>query len=104
MSRHIVYTAYGTFEWDVHKREQNLFKHQIDFFKIIPMFSRPCLDRLDDRKDYGEIRWVSMGELEGLVLRVIYTMRGDAIRFISARRANRNERKTYFLWRTRSIS
>ncbi len=44
----------------------------------------------------GEVRYVSMGiDVLGRLLVVVYTIRGDHIRFISARKADRFERRQY---------
>jgi uncharacterized DUF497 family protein len=56
-----------------------------------------AVERLDDREDYGEERFVIIGAAEGnVVLFVAYTERGDRIRIISARRATQNEQDDYF--------
>lgn len=56
-----------------------------------------ALERLDDREDYGEERFVIIGMSEGsLVLFVAYTERKDRIRIISTRRALQNEQDDYF--------
>ncbi|MBV8614711.1 MAG: BrnT family toxin [Acetobacteraceae bacterium] len=52
----------------------------------------------DNRRDYGETRIRALGESSGEVLHVVYTRRGDVIRIISIRRANRRERQ---LWQSR---
>jgi len=50
-----------------------------------------AIDRLDDRENYGEERFVIIGMAEGhILLFVAYTERGERIRIISARRANAN--------------
>ena len=59
------------------------------------IFDNPMLKKIDNRKDYGEERWIALGELDGIVIVMIYTHRGHNIRVISIRRANRDERKTY---------
>jgi uncharacterized DUF497 family protein len=54
-----------------------------------------ALEWLDDRESYGEDRYVIIGMVEGRLLFVAYTMRGDAIRIISARGAGPHERRRY---------
>jgi hypothetical protein len=50
----------------------------------------------DLRRDYGEARWIVLGvDSNSVVLNVVYTVRGDDIRIISAWKANRHDRKTY---------
>jgi len=84
------------FEWDENKNQSNIRKHGIRFEQAISIFDNIRLTRLDDRFDYGETRYISLGLLEGeVVIVVIYTIRGDKVRIISARKANKEERKTY---------
>lgn len=82
-------------EWDERKRRLNLTKHGIDFAALEPMFARNLLEEDDDRQDYRERRIKAIGELNGVVLSVVYTWRGDRRRLISARRARADERKEY---------
>ncbi len=84
------------FEWDEQKRGTNLDTHGIDFADATRVFDGPTLERKDDRRDYNETRVVALGEIEGVVLSVIYTIRGQAVRLISARRASRDEREAYY--------
>ena len=51
--------------------------------------------KLDSRFLYGEDRYLALGRVDGRVLTVVYTMRNDAVRIISARKANSREVKKY---------
>ena len=51
--------------------------------------------KLDSRFLYGEDRYLALGRVDGRVLTVVYTMRNDVIRIISARKANSREVKKY---------
>ena len=51
--------------------------------------------KLDSRFIYGEDRYLALGGVDGRVLTVVYTMRNDVIRIISARKANSREVKKY---------
>ena len=53
----------------------------------------------DTRTQYGELRLNAIGEANGKILRVTYTVRGEAVRIITAWRANRKDRER---WQTRS--
>ncbi|MCH9019293.1 MAG: BrnT family toxin [Proteobacteria bacterium] len=83
------------FEWDARKNAVNLAKHGIEFADATRMFEGAVLERLDDREDYGETRIAAVGVVEGRELFVVYTMRGENRRIISARKANRHERQAY---------
>jgi hypothetical protein len=83
------------FEWDEAKSAANLAKHRISFETAVGAFGGPLLRRNDTRFDYGEERWLALGEIDNVVIAIAYTMRGESIRVISARKANRNERQAY---------
>ena len=84
------------FEWDETKARVNLAKHQIDFADALAVFLDPFrLETIDDRENYQETRFKVIGQVDEVTLVVIYTKRGEKFRLISARRANRRERKTY---------
>lgn len=83
------------FEWDERKRLANLAKHGIDLEAAKLIFDRPTVEFRDDRRDYGEERIGAYGEIQGVVVFVIYTRRGTVRRLISARKAGTDERKAY---------
>ncbi|WP_248921001.1 BrnT family toxin [Pseudomonas entomophila] len=84
------------FEWDEEKNLLNIRKHGIDFNDVPEMFRHPMLALRDERFDYDEARWISMGWINAWVSVVAYTARqGDVIRIISARRATRREVTRY---------
>lgn len=84
------------FEWDSIKNQRNIEKHGIDFTDAVRIFERPTLTVVDNRRDYGEKRIAAMGAIEDVILYVVYTVRDNVLHIISARRANRRERKKYF--------
>jgi uncharacterized protein len=84
------------FEWDEAKNLENIRKHEIDFADVWVMFESQMLIESDDRFDYGEDRWFGIGFLGNGIAIVVWTeRRGDVIRVISARRANRHERQRF---------
>jgi len=84
------------FEWDPQKEQVNEEKHGIRFEEARHIFDGPVLTRVDDREDYGEVRYISLGVLSpAVVLAVVYTRRQNRTRLISARKANRKERQVY---------
>jgi len=84
------------YEWDEAKNRQNLAKHGIDFHEASLIFAGPVLSRIDMRSDYGERRIISLGLIRGLIaVVVVHTERDGRTRIISARLANRRERKLY---------
>jgi uncharacterized protein len=83
------------FEWDEAKDRRNLAKHGISFADAARVFAGPILTEVDERHAYGETRHRAYGTVADRLLSVVYTMRGDRVRIISARRASRAERRTY---------
>jgi uncharacterized protein len=84
------------FEWDETKNRSNKEKHGIDFESAITVFNDPLmLSRIDE-----DGRWQTIGYSEGciLLLFVVHTYHEAdeiVVRVISARRANKHERKHY---------
>lgn len=83
------------FEWDDAKERANIAKHGIDFATAQRIFDGPVLTRPDMRRDYGEVRHVSVGRVGPAVIVVAHSMRGNRRRLISARPASRKERRSY---------
>jgi len=77
------------FEWDEAKRQSNIRKHGIDFVGIEKMFAGKTLTILDDRFDYGEFRFVTVGLLKNLVVVVTHTETDEVVRIISVRKATK---------------
>lgn len=84
------------FEWDESKRLSILRKHGIDFLDAALVFGNETIEWIDESEDYGEERVIALGRLELTVLRITYTSRSDAIRIISAQRANKHDQKNYY--------
>ncbi len=57
------------FEWDEAKRKLNLRKHGVDFADLPPLFDGVTVTVLDDRFEYGEDRFLTLGVLQGIGLR-----------------------------------
>ena len=84
------------FEWDESKSQACFEERGFDFAYAAHAFFDPCRwFKLDDRYEYGEQRFVLMGQVEGRVFVLIYTIRQSAIRIISARKANLREIHQY---------
>lgn len=89
------------FEWDEAKALRNLRKHGVAFDDAVGVFSDPFAIMRQDRIEGGELRWQTLGMIEGhLLLLVAHTVgetqdNKEVIRIISARRADRKERQRY---------
>lgn len=83
--------------WDEGKRHANLLKHRVDFADAVGVFYDDCAITLEDPDHYGEQRFITLGmDFKLQVLVVVHAQRDrDSIRIISARKADRKERKQY---------
>ena len=59
------------------------------------VFAGATLTVMDDRRNYGEDRFIAVGFLEGAMVVAVWTPRGDAYRIVSLRKANERERRLY---------
>ena len=85
------------FEWDEDKAAQNLAKHGVSFLTAAEIFANEIIERIDDRENYGELRFIALGRVEAGIYRVVFTWRGDkVIRIITAQKASKYERETYY--------
>ncbi len=83
------------FEWDRQKNLSNIAKHGLSFDTASRIFDGPVLKSIDDRFDYGEIRWTSIGSIGAAVIIVVtHTDRNGKIRIISARPAKKPQRES----------
>jgi uncharacterized protein len=77
------------FEWDEQKNLANIRKHGFSFADAWEIFGAPMLVDLDDRRNYGEDRWIGIRV-------VVYTEPDeDTTRIISLRKALNHERQAY---------
>lgn len=95
----MVYTVHATsaveFEWDARKAEANRRKHGIELLDAVIVFDDDRAVTLPDEHP-SEERYVIFGmDATGRILAVSYTLRGDTIRIISARRTTAKERAQY---------
>jgi uncharacterized protein len=85
------------FDWDPDKSAKNLAERGFGFDLASLIFEGSIVEWPDDRTDYGEARVVALGQVEDKILVVVYTDRSDLRRIISARPANRKERRRWQL-------
>lgn len=84
-----------THEWDDAKSRSNVAKHGLDFADAALVFDGACVTFVDNRFDYGEERFVTLGLLAGRPVTIAHALRGEPTRIISMRKANRHEQKIY---------
>lgn len=85
------------FEWDAHNTEKNWKKHRVTPSECEELFfNRPLVVADDARHSEKERRFYGLGHTDGSrMLFVVFTLRREKIRVISARDMNRKERKVY---------
>jgi len=82
------------FEWDEDKRQSTLARRGIDFIGMTALFDgRPVITYPSPRLE--EERWVTVGLVAGKAFAVVWTVRGENVRIISARRARDGEERAY---------
>ena len=80
------------FEWDDAKSNACFARRGFDFAYAVRAFFDPQrIVAQDTRRDYGENRYRLIGVFDGRAYVVVYTVRGSAVRIISARKAKRKE-------------
>lgn len=83
------------FEWDGRKAASNLAKHGVDFADAVAVLDDDLAVTVRD-DSAGEDRYVTIGmDATGRLLVVVYTLRGERVRIISAREPTSRERKSY---------
>ena len=83
------------FDWDPFKHERSVRERGFGFDFAAGIFENDVIVREDRRRDYGERRVQAIGETHGTVLFVVYTDRGGVRWIISARKADRKERREW---------
>jgi uncharacterized DUF497 family protein len=82
-------------EFDRAKREATLTHRELDMARADEVFAGNTITIEDDRMEYGEKRFITVGLLEERMIVLIWTPRGEARRIISMRKANAREQKIY---------
>lgn len=84
------------FTWHEPKRQIMLEKRGLDFADAELVFTGPTFTFEDDRLDYGEQRWVTLGLFREKVVVIVHTETEDEIRVISMREAEKDEQTLFF--------
>ena len=84
-----------TIEFDETKRTATLEARGLDMARAGEVFAGATLTVEDDRRDYGEDRFITIGFLDGVMVVLVWTPRDGAYRIISMRKANERERTLY---------
>ena len=82
-------------EFDEAKRAGTLEQRGLDMARAGEVFDGASLTIEDDRMDYGETRYITIGFLDERMVVLVWTPRGDVHRIISMRKANDREKAIY---------
>lgn len=78
--------------YDPAKRKRTFATRGLDFEDAAVVFAGVTLEVEDTRKDYGETRMICYGLLDGRMVVIGYTPRGDGRHVFSMRKANGREK------------
>ncbi|HEX3862323.1 MAG TPA: BrnT family toxin [Stellaceae bacterium] len=81
--------------WDEIKRQRTLTERGLDFADAESVFAGRRITLPDDRRDYGEPRFITAGWLLGRFVIVVWTPRNEGRRIISLRHGHADEEEYY---------
>jgi uncharacterized DUF497 family protein len=81
--------------YDPEKRAKTLAERGLDFDDAVQVFGGPTIDVLDDRRDYGEERFQTVGLLNDRLVMIVWTPRGEGRHIISMRKCNEREKEKF---------
>lgn len=79
------------YDWDPDKAKANLNKHGVAFEAVYGFNWAEAIEAEDTRYDYGEVRMQALGKIGNRYHVLVYAQRGNTLRIISLRKANRRE-------------
>ena len=82
-------------EFDPDKRDKALTERGLDFSRAAEVFEARHFTAEDERAGYSEPRYITVGQLDGRMVVMVWTPRGEARRIISMRKANEREQARY---------
>jgi uncharacterized DUF497 family protein len=82
-------------EFDPDKNARNVRLRSLSLARAETLLQGFVVDRVDDRRDYGETRVIAIGEIDRREFVCVYTLRGETYRVISLRPAKRKEVDVY---------
>ena len=95
----IGYAVGESFDWDPPKSDRNLRERGFGFDYAARVFAGRVVLVADKRRDYGEERIRAIGEIDGRVFVVVFTIRGSVLWIISAWKASGKDLR---LWQNRA--
>ena len=86
------------FEWDEAKSRRTHRLRGISFHFASRLFDPDIasIEEEDQRKDYGEQRLIRIGEIDDVVVTVVWTQRAQTVRIIAAWPSSNQERRRFY--------
>jgi uncharacterized DUF497 family protein len=84
-----------TVEWDEAKARSNFEKHGVSFERALDLDWSRSLAIQDERRDYGEDRFIAYAPIGDRLYALVYALRSGTRRVISLRKANAREVRKY---------
>jgi uncharacterized DUF497 family protein len=81
--------------FDTAKREATLRHRGLDFVRAGEVFAGRTATVVDERCDYGETRFITAGQLDGRLVVMVWTQRGEARHIISMRHCHAKEEEVW---------
>jgi uncharacterized DUF497 family protein len=81
--------------FDPAKRQAALNERGLNFADALFVFAGPTITVQDTRRDYGEVRFQTVGFLADRMVMVVWTPRNEARHVISMRKCNDREKANY---------
>lgn len=82
-------------QYDEAKRAKTLEERGLDFADAVLVFGGLVYTVTDSRREYGEVRNITYGLIDGDMVVIVWTLRGEARRIISMRCANEREQAKF---------
>ena len=82
-------------EFDQDKRDKTLLERGLDFARAAEVFEGVYFTGRDERFEYEEERFITIGQLDSSLVVLVWTPRGKVRRIISMRKANDREKTFY---------
>lgn len=88
------------FDWDEFNKEKNKIKHNVTQTECEEVFLNDPVYFDDEKHSQREKRYLAYGEAtNGKLLTIVFTVRNDKIRVISARNQSKKEREVYKIYK-----
>ena len=94
-TQNVATISFASAVFDPAKDAINILKHGISLKCAEDFDFSTSFIRVDDREDYGELRYRAIGWLDASLFVLVFTQSGENFRAISLRSATRQERKQY---------